>query len=206
MVKVAGLLLLISNERLDSRVLRSVYNDINYLSFPMIQPWLQIHQDTLKYLRIGRLSSRTKDSLLDARKFPNLEHLHLPRWLMSSNLNLAEDDADLLLGPKLRKFTWDFSPFHKVLRERWTDFNHEEEEWVRRLAQTAISRGHSLEEVWIEFTPRVMDKEGEIYPWDRLDRLHEDVQSSGLKVKYNKPVHSRDKWKEEVARQRERPG
>ncbi|EED20070.1 hypothetical protein TSTA_033170 [Talaromyces stipitatus ATCC 10500] len=55
---------------------------------------------------------------------------------------------------------------------------------------------HCLQEIWIEFTPQNMGEEAEGYPWDRMDRLHEEVQSSGLKV-------SRDEWKEEIERQRE---
>jgi hypothetical protein len=47
-----------------------------------------------------------------------------------------------------------------------------------------------------------MGKEAEGYPWDRMDRLHEEVRSSGLKVRYNEPLYSRDEWEEEIERQR----
>jgi hypothetical protein len=47
-----------------------------------------------------------------------------------------------------------------------------------------------------------MGEEEEGYPWDRMDRLHQELLSSGLKVKYNEPLYSRDEWKEEVEWQR----
>jgi hypothetical protein len=106
----------------------------------MIQSWLQIHKDTLKYIKIGPLSRKRKGSLFDSRKFSNLEQLYLSRWLMSSDLESAIANADSLLGPKLRKFVWDFHDFS----EKWTDLGDKEEDWVGCLAQTAIARDHYL--------------------------------------------------------------
>lgn len=102
---------------------------------PMIHSWLQIHNSTLKSIKIGELSSqrtqRTKPAGyrlgFDAAKFPNLEILHLSRWLWNSPLGLdlaAKEDALLLLGaPRLRRFVWDFTTHYDTYREYWTEFN-----------------------------------------------------------------------------------
>ncbi|GAM33450.1 hypothetical protein TCE0_004f00348 [Talaromyces pinophilus] len=180
---------------------------------PMIQSWLQIHNTTLKSIKIDELSSqRTKPAgyrfWFDAAKFPNLENLHLSRWLWNSPLDLDDDlaakerDALSILGaPRLRR----------------------EEEWLRCLARAALDhrrqRGKcNLEEIWIQFTPEevgtgigeepepeVEEKE-EVYPWDRMDRVCEEIaqQSDGLlKLEYNPPAFSREKWKEDLELKRE---
>lgn len=180
------------------------YEDQVYIDLPMVQSWLQIHKDTLKCININQLSLEGKGRLFDARGFLKLEELQLSRWMMSSALDTAKEDAELLLGPKLRKFVWDFdAAIDDGFREDWTDFADKEEECVRSLALVAIERGHPLQEIYIEFTPENMGEEAEGYPWDRMDRLHEEVQPFGLKVRYNEPVYTRDEWMEEIQWQRE---
>lgn len=175
---------------------------MEFIDLPMIQSWLQIHQYTLKYIRIGYLPFKKTGPLFDASRFPNLEQLHLSRWHMSCDLDTAKADVDLLLGPKLRKFLWDFDSTGPHPRQRCSSFSDKEEQWVRFLAQTAIARDHGLEEIWIEFTPADKGEEGGIYPWDRMDRLQTEVRFSDLKVKYNEPSLSKDEWIEEMERLR----
>lgn len=153
----------------------------------------------------------------NASNFPNLEHLHLSRWLWDSPLDLgmAKEDADSILGaPRLRVFVWDFTTSGEAYRERWTEFGAREEEWLRCFAQVAISARQEgncfLEEIRLQFTPEeVMDtgeEEEEVYPWDRMDRVREEVlqQSSGLlALTYNEPVFSREEWKRDLELQRE---
>ncbi|KAF3402935.1 hypothetical protein DPV78_003803 [Talaromyces pinophilus] len=159
---------------------------IYHIDPPMIQSWLQIHNTTLKSIKIDELSSqRTKPAgyrfWFDAAKFPNLENLHLSRWLWNSPLDLDDDlaakerDALSILGaPRLRKCN---------LEEIWIQFTPEE-------VGTGIGE---------EPEPEVEEKE-EVYPWDRMDRVCEEIaqQSDGLlKLEYNPPAFSREKWKED---------
>ncbi|KAI7971986.1 hypothetical protein EIK77_007585 [Talaromyces pinophilus] len=211
-------------------------DEIYHIDPPMIQSWLQIHNTTLKSIKIDELSSqRTKPAgyrfWFDAAKFPNLENLHLSRWLWNLPLDLDDDlaakerDALSISGaPRLRRFVWDFTTYYDTYREHWTEFNVREEEWLRCLARAALDhrqqRGKcNLEEIWIQFTPEevgtgigeepepeVEEKE-EVYPWDRMDRVCEVIaqQSDGLlKLEYNPPAFSREKWKEDLELKRAR--
>ncbi|RAO70401.1 uncharacterized protein BHQ10_006413 [Talaromyces amestolkiae] len=185
------------------------WNNDNYrIDLSMVQRWLQAHKTSLRYIMINELSlQRPPEGQLDfnAVQFTSLKHLHLSRWLWSKplDLSLAKAEAESLLAPKLRVFVWDFTAERDGFREFWTDFGAQEEEWLKVFAQVAISRRdrHCLQEIRIQFTPEDMGwgRESEIYPWDRLDRIREEVvqQSGGLvALTYNKPVFSREEWKD----------
>jgi hypothetical protein len=51
-----------------------------------------------------------------------------------------------------------------------------------------------------------VEKKEEVYPWDRMDKLREEIaqQSDGsIKLGYNLPAFSREKWKEDLELDRE---
>lgn len=127
------------------------------------------------------------------------------------DVSWARAEAELLLlAPKLRVFEWDFTLLGRIgPRERWTAFGANEEEWLIIFAQVAIYQRdrHSLEEIRIQFEPEDMGsgRESEVYPWDRMDRVCEEVvqQSGGLvRLTYNKPRFSREEWEEHLERER----
>lgn len=181
----------------------------------MVQSWLSTHKATLKYIQIDELSIQPPlEGQLDfnATEFTSLEHLHLSRWLWSKALDLSwtRADAESLLAPKLRVFVWDFTASGDGFRERWTAFGANEEEWLRIFAQVATSQKdkHCLEEIRIQFEPEDMGsgRESQVYPWDRMDRVREEVvqRSGGLvALTYNEPVFSREEWKEHLEWRRE---
>lgn len=70
-----------------------------------------------------------------------------------------------------------------------------------------------MEEIWIQFTPEEvgagmgedeeeeLDEKEEVYPWDRMDRVREEVlrRSEGLlQVEYNQPAFDRESWKRDL--------
>ena len=94
-------------------------------------------------------------------------------------------------------------------RERRTGFGFNEEKWLRIFAQVAICQRdrHSDEEFWIQLEPEDMGsgRESEVYPWERMDRVGEEVvQLSGglVTLMYNKPRYSREERKEHLERER----
>jgi len=160
----------------------------------MFHSWLQIHKDTLRHIRIGKLSYGAKGRLFNAAEFPNLEYLRLSRWLMNPALDTAEEDAELLLAPKLRKFVWDFAT-NEVFRENWKDFGEREEEWLRGFAKAAIARRHGLQVIDVRFSPEDMSSNEPLgYPYDRMDRVREEIRSSGLELVHDTPSYSREEW------------
>lgn len=199
-----------SRELTEFRLYKCWNRDIYRIDLSMVQSWLQVHKTTLRYIMIDELSFQgpPEGQLgFDATDFTSLEHLHLSRWLWSKplDLNLAKAEARLLLAPKLRVFVWDFTAEGDGFREFWTNFGAKEEEWLKEFAQVAISQRdrHCLEEIRIRFEPEDMGsgRESEVYPWDRMDRVREEVvqQSEGLvALTYNEPVFSREDWKEHL--------
>lgn len=182
-------------------------HDADYVDLPMVQSWLQVHKYTLRCIKIGRISARFEEAmgrLFDVKEFPNLEELHLSRWDLSRTLDSAIQDADLLLGPKLRKFELGYTVMREWGSPRASDFGEREENWVRCLAQVAIARGHCLQEIYVDFyTPEFGDL-SDAYPWDGLDRLRTEFQSPGLRVEHSGYTYTRDEWLENKKRRRER--
>ncbi|GAM33449.1 hypothetical protein TCE0_004r00347 [Talaromyces pinophilus] len=216
-------------ELTEFRLHKSWGTDTSYqLDMPIVQSWLATHKTTLKYIKIEELQfgpplHRALESPLglSVAEFTSLEHLHLSRWLwgrqeglmMAKPLDVSWARAEaelLLLAPKLRVFEWDFTMLGRGgPRVRWTAFGANDEEWLRIFAQVAICQRdrHSLEEIRIQFEPEDMGsgRESEVYPWDRMDRVREEVvQLSGglVTLTYNKPRYSREEWKEHLEGER----
>lgn len=185
---------------------RSIH-DVDYIDLPMVQSWLQVHKSTLRCIKIGKISGRFEEArgrLFDVREFPNLEELHLSRWDLSRTLDSAMEDADLLLGPKLRKFRLGYMVIHEWGNTRVSDFGEGGENWVRCLAQVAIARGHCLQEIYVDFYTLEFGDLSDGYPWDGLDRLRAEFQSPGPRVLYGRPTYTKEQWMENIKRRRER--
>lgn len=182
-------------------------HDVDYVDLPMVQSWLQVHKCTLRYINIGKVSAGFEEArgrLFNAKEFPNLEELHLSRWDMSRTLDSPMEDADLLLGPQLRKFKLGYMNYGAQRNPVVSDFGEREEKWLRCLAQVAIARGHCLQEIYTDFFTLEFGDLSDGYPWDGLDRLRAEFQSPGLRVIYGRPTYTREEWMENIKRRRER--
>jgi hypothetical protein len=66
---------------------------------------------------------------------------------------------------------------------------------VRRLAQVALTRKASLQEIIIQFDPQWRPDARKIdYPWDRMDVSNEEFQTRGRMITYTKPPVTREEW------------
>jgi hypothetical protein len=156
------------------------------------------HKDTLKVIEIGSLSAGGRAHFFSACDFPKLEVLGLSRWQREKNLEFSPAEADALLGPSLKVFTWDFTIYDQH-SESWTDFGEREEQWVRELAKAAIARKAALKKIKIIFNPEDWEtKEEDGYPWDRMNKVRDEIQPHGLVLEYSEPRLSKEGWLEEV--------
>lgn len=177
------------------------YHNVHYIDLPMIKQMLFQHRESLTDLDIGYLSSDGTGKLSHWSEFPNLENLTLSRWLFESsreNGHLPEfqdELADYIFAPGLKRFTLAFTICDQHW-EQWNDFGQEEEAWVRRLAQVALERKASLQEIRIQFDPEWWgpDARKTDYPWDRMDALNKEFQTRGIIITYAKPPVTREEW------------
>ena len=168
------------------------------MDLPMLGSMLLMHKDTLNTIDIGYLSKAGRGRLFDAAHFPNLEVLGLSRWQMASDLKFSAAEADLLLAPSLKAFELDFSIYDQH-SESWTDFGDMEEDWVREFARTAIARKAALEKIRITFNPDSWGtKEEDGYPWDRMDKIRDEIRPYGMALEYSEPECTKDRWLERM--------
>jgi hypothetical protein len=165
------------------------------MDYPMFENWLLIHKDSLTYIKIGYLSGGGSNRLFNATLFPNLEFLGVSRWQMHSPVQFSPMDSNLL-GPSLKTFAWDFSIYDQH-SESWCGFGEPEANWVRELAEFAVSHKAALTKIEIQFTPDGLwgTTEDMGYPWDRMDGVRDQtMKPNGLDLVYNEPSVSKDVW------------
>ena len=115
---------------------------------------------------------------------------------MADDMQFSPVEADLLLGPKLRTFGLDFSIYDQH-SESWTDFGDMEEDWVRKFAEAAIARNAALKQIHITFNPDAWgSKEEDGYPWDRMDKIRDQVRPHGIALEYSDPTITKEGWLE----------
>jgi hypothetical protein len=176
----------------------SFYNNRFYMDLPMFRSMLLMHKDTLRTIDIGYLSSSGRGRLFDASDFPKLEVLKLSRRQMEKNLEFSSTEADLLLAPNLKTFGWSFSIYDQH-SESWTDFGDREERWLREFARAATARKAVLKKIEITFTPdEWRSKEEDGYPWDRIDKIRDEVRPRGIALEYSEPPLSKKAWLEQM--------
>ncbi|KAF2032737.1 hypothetical protein EK21DRAFT_60360 [Setomelanomma holmii] len=178
----------------------SFYNNPHTMDYPMFERWLLPHQHSLKHIDIGYLSRKGSSRLFNAKLFPNLEFLQLSRWQMHSDPVQFLSEHSNVLGPSLKTFAWDFSIYDQH-SEGWCDFGEAEANWVRELAECAVSRKSALATIKIQFTPNSCwgTTEDMGYPWDRMDTVRDrTLAPNGLDLVYNKPSISKDAWLEYI--------
>lgn len=151
---------------------------------------LSPHKATLRTIRLRDLSPSLSGFSLTG--FDALEELDL-----AAGCTGVEIGQELLLAPRLRKFTWTFALEDNVSQgQNW--FNQQEEDWIRRFAQAATERGLSLREIFIDL-PRFDDNNEEgglpdTYPFDRMDRVASEIRGAGITLSYPTPPISREEY------------
>jgi hypothetical protein len=162
-------------------------------SLAILQRILAIHKSTLRSIRIRCINVPGLDRF-DLREFENLEELSLS--YLSTNGTVGIHLIPNLLAPHLRVFHWDLTREDQQCNESLGDFQQKEEDWLRRLALTAVTQGCPLRRIEITFTPLFTYYFDGVYPWDRMDALGRELQPHGIQVCYNPPSTSREEYME----------
>ncbi|KAJ5083800.1 hypothetical protein N7456_013227 [Penicillium angulare] len=169
---------------------------------------LSVHKDTLKSIYIDLLGFPHGLSF-NAANFPQLEVLRLSRTQICEDPWNRKFDwepvyADLLLGPNLHTFGLVFGVMGHSLINNW---GHKEEEWIRQLAKAAWKRKAALKTIEITFSPvspypnlkqGIYSDWEYVYPWDRMDKLGNQIQRYGLTLEYTAPPWTKEEWLSEV--------
>ncbi|PYH89374.1 hypothetical protein BO71DRAFT_389742 [Aspergillus ellipticus CBS 707.79] len=177
-------------------------NTEHYFDFPMFEPWLLQHKHTLLSIAFGPFPDMEEDRMFNASAFPNLEYLGLSRWHVGQVgeklLPLSAENVDRLLGPSLTTLMWDFRSL-KGVEESWGDFGKEEENWVRRLVEDAVSRKAALKHIHIIFVREPSTATASNgYPYDRMDKIGKDIEPLGLTLTYVPPDLTKKEWLKQV--------
>lgn len=164
------------------------------LDIPLLQSCLMTHKHTLKALRISQICWGHW-GLINACDFPNLELLLLSRRTMSERLKTPIADADLLLGPSLKTFLWDFGVCSGWPMECFP-FEEREEAWLIGLASAAIARKTPLTTIAVMFAAQPYPLGSRPYATmlERINRVHDEVKQHGLAVMYEDPTVAREQW------------
>ncbi|KAL3478171.1 hypothetical protein BJX99DRAFT_256722 [Aspergillus californicus] len=201
-------------------------SDIPISQFPPIRisplaSLLSRRKETLKSIKFGYIldgydCDTTGIHIADTSSFPVLETLTYSGWrphqYPCGRLIFSPAHADKMFSPALHTLRLDFTCNGS---EEWFKINEPEEHWIRSLLQEAVKRNATLRRIQITFKPidpgtthsatnvprRVMV--GDVYPWDRLDRLRREFQPYNLAVEYNEPSFSKKKWVEAIEQVRD---
>ena len=150
------------------------------------------HKHSLKSLYIGYPSGADQSCLFRACDFPVLENLYLSRWQVSEDLAFPSTDAEAIIGPSLKEFTWRFTKMHCAV---WADFGTKEENWLREFAKTAVAMRTALIRINVRFFTDYWEAgRADNYPWDRMDAIRDEVKKGGLTIEYSAPPISRETW------------
>ncbi|CAH0056889.1 unnamed protein product [Clonostachys solani] len=111
-----------------------------------------------------------------------------------------------LVAPNCEVFCWDMVLEDQQHGECLGHFRQPEEDWLRAFAHVAIARKSALRHMKILYYPddgayNVDDEALKIleYPWDRMDRLAQEIQPYGIHLSYNTPTTTREEFEEMVS-------
>lgn len=185
------------------------------------------HVLTLESVRIGSMSNLTPLTPLrgmlagvDFASFGRLTDLSLSFWATGSDDAGGEEAAGGgLLAPRLAAFEWVFDGDDG--RALYADhFGPQEADFLRRLARAAVARRVPLRRIAVVFTPapvvpirynlvsgvglegpEACDSDAAEhleYPWDRMDRLADELRPMGIELTYNTPSVTRERFEAAV--------
>lgn len=166
---------------------------------------LEPHKVSLQTLEIGHLTRDptrlSTDRIFDISSFPSLETLVLHKLqLENTDPKVA---ASMLLAPRLRTFGYSFN-INDQVHEYWEDFDAAQEEWLRKFAFEAVARRSTLRTIDVRFSPDEWRDPGPEYPWDRMDKVREELQGTNILLVYNEPLYTKDGWLEKLEEVRTR--
>lgn len=156
------------------------------------------HKNTLRSLKIGALGHvYGVGRLSDFSIFTALEELSLSRWQLGGHgLAFQDEDANLLLAPRLKRFILNLPDGRKAYYQYSKGHvTGKEERWIRGFAQAAVNRKARLTEIHVKCpTNPPVRRVYEVYPWDCMDNLNAVFGPQGIAVTYDLVAISRAGW------------
>ncbi|KAH8693666.1 hypothetical protein BGW36DRAFT_463333 [Talaromyces proteolyticus] len=171
-----------------------------------IQFSLLMHKETLKSLDLEGIPWGHEAHWSSTSIYPNLEVLRLSRDCLrgikgefrNNLLELTAADAgSLLLTPKLKVFVLNYGTDgigkDGYPKSCWITFGDGDENLLCQLAKAAIDGKTELRKILIQYNPpkdEISDY-NDVYPWDRMERIRDDIQPFGLILEYDVPQISK---------------
>ncbi|KND93627.1 hypothetical protein TOPH_01789 [Tolypocladium ophioglossoides CBS 100239] len=170
--------------KLDLFYLSYYFHPKNNIKLPMMSTLLRSHKDTLRVISVSHLTLGG-GRVPDLSGFPVLESLSICRCDMTKSLEWPTDDAHRLLAPRLRVFQWNFRLPHAE-HPLLTDFGDKEEHWLRVFSEVAMATRAALKTIKVIFEPLKWEYvDGDESPWDRMNKIRNDVAKHGLRITYS---------------------
>ncbi|GAB1312516.1 hypothetical protein MFIFM68171_02726 [Madurella fahalii] len=188
-------------------------NRLGYHHLDLQSVWgcLVPHALSLESIRIGSIFNQHPYlhrvlTAVSFNPFERLTFLSLSYWATGS----GEGEANLL-APRLQTFEWMFDAQDQ--RQLYLDdFQQQEEDFLRKLANGAITRKVPLRKILItKFAPEATTRRsigmgvnstlmGGLdapleYPWDRMGKVAGELLPSGIQLLYNEPIVTREEFR-----------
>ncbi|KAK4186345.1 hypothetical protein QBC35DRAFT_453385 [Podospora australis] len=195
------------------------------LNLRQIWSHAMVHCQCLTHLRVGNLVLESMADLdralfhVDFSYFTSLASLSLSLSATGTN----PDRAAKLIAPRLETFEWTFPEPTVPDGPYLNSFAWREEEFLRRFAREAVEKQpdpRALRRIKVDFVPTLRFDPRSLlqpmylsgltaqpsyqsslhasyeYPWDRLDRIAEEVLGHGIRLVYNKPAMTKAEFEE----------
>ncbi|RAL09076.1 uncharacterized protein BO97DRAFT_417149 [Aspergillus homomorphus CBS 101889] len=174
--------------------------------FKEFYTWLQSRPHALRRMVLGDIKFQEL-GLGDFRAtaFPNLHTVVCPTFYVSSATEPghywpAAVVLDQLLGPTVQTFVWDLTSYAQQHGEGLWEFDEEQARLLLALAESAAAdEDTALQTIQIRFNPetdRTDSMGGEDYPWDRIERLQQEIRALGMDLEYSTPTLTREEYRQ----------
>ena len=181
------------------------HGDFNFgWSLAALLPHLAHQRETLRAIEIGPPYTRGPSlEGLCLTGFRALEELTLSIWALDDrggpgicSLPVRAGHAAILSAPKLRKLTLRYDCIQRYHAVNLEDFGDEHEAWLRGLTAAAAHGKAALRHVHIDWRPGRISRRLriDVYPWDRIDKVQEEVRDAGILITYPSPSVTREEF------------
>ncbi|KAI3003105.1 hypothetical protein CBS147346_5570 [Aspergillus niger] len=168
----------------------------------LVYAWLRTRPHILQRIAFGDFKSPPLGIEFRAARWPNLHTVICPPYQVRQGWCGAYESpfaaVGRLLSPTVKTFVFDLTSYDPQHAESLTDFGKLEERWLRAFAETAaaLDRNTALRTIRVVFQPEPYPyhDEWEVYPWDRITQVQEDIRPLGLDLEYSTPTMTPEEY------------
>ncbi|OJK03988.1 hypothetical protein ASPACDRAFT_39602 [Aspergillus aculeatus ATCC 16872] len=181
------------------------------VDFDLVYAWLRTRPHILRRIAFGSFKTPPLGTEFRATAWPNLHTVICPPYQVRQGWYGAYESPSAavgrLLSPTVKTFVFDLTSYDQQHGAQLTDFGALEERWLRTFAETAAApdRSTALRTIRVIFEPETYpyhDK-WEVYPWDRIRQVQEDIRPLGLDLEYSTPTITREEYHDAWQRKQE---